>query len=72
METFGERLRRIREEKGWSRKTLAVEAGLEADNIEKYERGLREPRLFTAACLADTLGVSLDDLAGFWKEDCNE
>ena len=27
-----------------------------------------EPRLFTAACLADTLGVSLDYLAGFGKE----
>lgn len=72
MEAFGERLRRIRESKGWSRKTLAEETGLATDTIEKYESGLREPRLFTAACLADTLGVSLDDLAGLGKVEDNE
>jgi transcriptional regulator with XRE-family HTH domain len=62
--TFGERLKEARLAKGWTHTKLAEVSGVHENNISTYERGIYEPRIFTAVCLADALGVSLDWLAG--------
>ena len=64
MATFGERLKRLREARGWSQQDLADESGVPYITIYRCERGLhQEPRVGVAAKLARALGVSLDVLA---------
>ena len=61
MATFGERLKRLREARGWSQQDLADESGVPYITIYRCERGLhQEPRVGVAAKLARALGVSLD------------
>lgn len=59
---LGRRVYELREEKGWTLEVLAEKSGLCAHTISTTERGTREPSLFTAICLADALGVTLDYL----------
>lgn len=59
---FGERLRRIREQKGLSVSDAALAAGLAYSAFHRYERGEREPSLTTLLKLATALGVSAADL----------
>ena len=61
---FGTRMRQARQDKGWTQERLAQEYGATQANISLYERGLYEPTLFTATCIACALGVSLDWLTG--------
>ena len=68
-ETFGQRLRRLRTEQGLSREELAVKAGISFNSISNYERDAVWPTIFSASCIADVLGVSLDYLAGRTKHD---
>jgi transcriptional regulator with XRE-family HTH domain len=63
-ETMGERLKRIREAKGFSQTELAAAAGIPVGSLRGWERDRREPLLGSAAKLAVALGVSLDELAG--------
>lgn len=60
--TFGQRLRELRLAKGWSQRDLARRSGLDKMLIEYYEDERHEPRIFSALCLADALGTSLDYL----------
>ena len=62
-ETFGERLFWLRFKKHWTQAQLAEKVGVTTYCISDYERNRSEPRLFTAICLSDVLGVSLDYLA---------
>ena len=61
-ETFGERLFWLRFSKRWTQAQLAKRVGVSTSRISEYERDLSEPRLFTAICLSDVLGVSLEYL----------
>jgi transcriptional regulator with XRE-family HTH domain len=63
-ETMGERLKRIREERGFSQTELAAAAGIPVGSLRSWERNRREPLLGSAAKLADALGCTLDELAG--------
>jgi transcriptional regulator with XRE-family HTH domain len=68
MQTFGQRLKAIREARGWSLGELAERAGVPYETVYRVERGLhQEPRVSIAAKLARTLGVSLDVLAGVYE-----
>jgi|RhiMethySRZTD1v2_1073278.scaffolds.fasta_scaffold655966_3 transcriptional regulator with XRE-family HTH domain len=70
MATFGERLKRIREQRGWSPSELAERSGVPYETIYRVERGThQEPRVSIAAKLARALGVSLDVLAGVYDEE---
>jgi transcriptional regulator with XRE-family HTH domain len=70
MATFGERLKRIRESKGWTLQELATRSGVPYETIYRVERGThQEPRVSVAAKLARVLGVSLDVLAGVYDEE---
>lgn len=69
MASFGERLKRIREQRGFTLKQLADQSGVQYETIYRVERGTHhEPRVTIAAKLARTLGVSLDLLAGVYDE----
>ena len=69
MLTFGERLKRLRETRGWSQQELADRSGVPYITIYRCERGLhQEPRVSVAAKLARALGVSLDILANTYGD----
>ena len=61
-ETFGDRLFNLRLDKHWTMTELSEVSGVPVSCISMYERNLTEPRLFTALCLADALGTTLDYL----------
>jgi len=70
METFGQRLARVRVARGWSQKELAQRSGVPYMTIYRLEGGIYDDtRTAIAAKLARTLGVSLDVLAGVYEED---
>lgn len=59
--TLGEKVRALREERGWSREKLAVEAKVSYSTIVRTELG-RVPRFDAALRIANTLDVTLDYL----------
>jgi transcriptional regulator with XRE-family HTH domain len=62
---IGQRVKQLREAKGWSQDELARRVGLTSKTISNYEtgaRGIKEPPLSTVRALADALGVPLDAL----------
>jgi transcriptional regulator with XRE-family HTH domain len=60
---FGDRLRRLREAAGLSQDALAHKAGLTTKTVYNLERraGWGQRTWRTVVCLADALGVSLDE-----------
>lgn len=64
MEGFPDRLRKLREKRGLSRRAVAELCGLSKSSLCRYERGEKVPDLQTACVLADFFFVSLDYLAG--------
>ena len=61
-EKLGERLRSIRQQKGWSLETLAERAGMHVTYLSSIERGYRNPTLNVIGTLAHALGLSLSEL----------
>src|SRR6201991_921086 len=62
--SFGDVMRRLRQDAGLSQAGLASAAGIHARQINRYESGEQQPALDVAQRLASALGVSLDELAG--------
>lgn len=62
LETFGQAVRQVREEKGWSQERLAAEAGLDRTYVSGLERGRRNPALATQKRIAVALEVTLGSL----------
>src|SRR5262245_59462886 len=58
--TFGQVLKRLRQEAGLSQMDLAVKAGLNLFTVAKIEQGHREPSWATVQALARALGVSCE------------
>lgn len=68
--TFGERIALKREEKGWSQRELARQAGIAHTQVADLERGTRRGAgVDVAKRLARALGTSVDWLIGTWEED---
>lgn len=61
--TLGERLRRLRAERGWSQAQLATKLGIHQKQVSGYERGIHVPQTELLIRIAETFGVSLDYLA---------
>jgi transcriptional regulator with XRE-family HTH domain len=60
---IGDRLRRLRTERGLTQEQLAERAGVSVDIVKKLEQGKRDSaRLTTLAALADALDVGLAEL----------
>lgn len=64
MNIFGKRLRAERKRKGLTIKDMAQKVGICQNSLSSYERGRNEPSMFILGILAETLGVSMDYLAG--------
>jgi len=63
-ESFGERLRRIREEKRLNQSDLAERTGFQPSAISHFESGRRAPSFENLKKLADALAVTIDFLLG--------
>lgn len=61
-EKFGNYIRRIREEKQMSREELAEALYVTVDAVCKWETGKRYPDFDRVTDLADTLGVTVQDI----------
>lgn len=64
MATFSERLKSLRQEKGWSQQRLADELKLSKSSVNMYERGEREPGFETMEAIADLFNVDMNYLYG--------
>ena len=60
---FSERLRRMRNDRGWTLESLSFRSGLSCPTLSKMENGTN-PKLDSVVKLADALDVSIDYLAG--------
>jgi len=59
---FGERLRKLRQSKGWTQSYMAVHTGIGRAHISNLETGKKEVGLRTLEILADSFGMSLPKL----------
>ena len=64
METFGNRLTRLREGKGWTVKEMADKTRASEWSIRLYENGKQAPGFWILLEIAKQLDVSLDYLCG--------
>lgn len=62
LKKLGERVRKIRQSKGYSQDRLYLEAGFSRGTMSKIENGLVNPQILTLRKIADTIGVSLKTL----------
>jgi transcriptional regulator with XRE-family HTH domain len=60
--TIGQRIRRIRREKGMQQKAVAKRAGIDPNSLSRIERDVRQPTAGTVARLAQALGVAPGEL----------
>ncbi|MFF6948729.1 DUF488 family protein [Streptomyces iakyrus] len=60
---LAQRVRALREARGWTRERLAKEAGIAAGTLARLEsEGAIQPGFFTVGAVAEALEVSLDEL----------
>ena len=62
-QALGRRVRRLREQRGFSQAELALRSQISTQYLGEIERGRRDPSLSVAARLATSLDSSLDFLA---------
>ncbi len=62
---FGQKLRKIREQKKMSQQALAAKAKLDLTTINELEQGNRDPMLKTIWRIANALDVKLSQLFDF-------
>ena len=60
--TVGERIKAARKKAGMTQKELADKLGIPYQGISQYERGIRKPKIDTLVKIADSLGVTLEEL----------
>lgn len=63
-ETFGQRLSRLRKEKGLTQEDIASKVTISPQAVSKWENDISSPDISTLGQLADLLGVSVDELLG--------
>ena len=66
---FGEVLRRLRTERGWSQERLADAAGITLNYVGNLERGEQGPSLHVLIRLAVALGIGLPTLLGDFQHE---
>ena len=65
LQSFGKRLKQLREEKGISQAQLAFEAEIQISQISRIERGLINTTISNAKLIAKVLELPLKDLFDF-------
>lgn len=71
-EAFGEVLREVRDKKGLTQETLALDAGTERSHISALERAEKCPTLGTILRLAQALGMPAGDLGARVEQKLSE
>lgn len=66
---FGDRLERLRKSRNMTRVQLAEICGIAPSTILNYERGTRIPYADTAVKMAQTFGLTVEDLLGLENPD---
>lgn len=66
---LGRRLKELRMKKGLTQEELAEKTGLSVTFVGLVERGINTPSLETCNKIARALGVTLDELFYFQKDD---
>ena len=61
--SLGDRIKRLRQERGWSQAQLGLRLGIHQKQISGYERDVHVPSTEVLIKLAELLHVSLDFLA---------
>ena len=61
---IGHKITTLRKEKNWSQTDLANESGVSREMISKCKRSIAIPSVDVAKKIADSFGVSLDNLIG--------
>ena len=64
---FGQRLKKLRKDRGWSQEQLALECDLDRTYIGGIEQGRRNVGLVNICKLAEALNVTLGKLLDFSK-----
>ena len=64
MATYSDRIRELREAKGWTQTDLADRLNVTKVAVSQYERGVRKPDINILAALCDVFNVSYDYLLG--------
>lgn len=67
-DNLGARLRRVREERGLSLRSVAQALGVSASLISQVETGKVQPSVGTLYAIANLLAISLDDMLGLDTE----
>lgn len=74
-EVFAQKLKKAREETGYTQRQISEYTKISQSNIAKYESGKLEPNLEALGTLADFYEVSVDWLLGTkgtnWKQNSN-
>ena len=60
----GEKIKRLRKDKGWTQKDLENKTGIAQRNISSYESGKLQPSSRTIKRFAEAFGIEVDELAG--------
>lgn len=68
-ETFGQRLSRLRKEKGMTQEEIASKITISPQAVSKWENDISSPDILVLSSLADILGVSVDELLGRKNEE---
>ena len=63
-ESFGQRLSRLRKEKGLTQEEIANRITISPQAVSKWENDISSPDILVLSQLADILGVSIDELLG--------
>jgi len=66
---FGQSLRRLRTERGWSQERLAEAAGITLNYVGNLERGEQGPSLHVLVRLARALEIDLSALVSDFRRD---
>jgi len=69
---FGELVRRLRQERGYSQEEFSFRVGLHQTYISSVERGERKVTIQTADRIAKALGTKLSDLFGELERESDE
>ena len=64
MKTFGEKIAELRRERGLTQENLAGIIGISSQAISKWENNATMPDIMFLPIIADTLGVTIDELFG--------
>jgi transcriptional regulator with XRE-family HTH domain len=69
---FGELVRRLRQERGYSQEEFSFRVGLHQTYISSVERGERNVTIQTADRIAKALGTKLSDLFGELERESDD